>query len=46
MNGVSVYATSFDTGSQLWSPFNATLPGPVSTVFVNDAANQIFFAGQ
>jgi hypothetical protein len=46
VNGVAAYATSFDSGSQVWSPFNASLPGPANTVFVNDAANQIFFAGQ
>ncbi|KAI8580309.1 hypothetical protein K450DRAFT_237864 [Umbelopsis ramanniana AG] len=46
LNGVAVYATSFDSGSQVWSPFNASLPGPATTVFVNDVANQIFFAGQ
>ncbi|KAG2184143.1 hypothetical protein INT44_009158 [Umbelopsis vinacea] len=46
LNGVTVYAASFDSGSQAWSPFNTSLPGPATTVFVNDAANHIFFAGQ
>ncbi|GAB5587580.1 hypothetical protein Unana1_02480 [Umbelopsis nana] len=46
LNGASVYAATFDSGSQAWTPFNATLPGPANTVFVNNVANQVFFAGQ
>ncbi|KAJ2955867.1 hypothetical protein NQZ79_g8209 [Umbelopsis isabellina] len=45
IQGVATYAATYNSGSQTWSPFNQTLPGPVASVFVNNAANQVIFAG-